>query len=66
MKLSTNELKILKIMKENSEGLTRSDLCEKSNLSSPTIIKSLRVLYGMRKIKIREISQTKLYLFIED
>ncbi len=61
-----NQKVIEKLIKENPEGLTITDLADKSKLARQTISVILARLEGENKILIRPIGQAKLHYWKED
>ncbi len=61
-KIGDNDLdKITYILKNNSEGLTITDIVDKTNLSRSAIRTALSKLEGGNRVSIKKIGMAKVY-----
>jgi DNA-binding transcriptional ArsR family regulator len=58
--------KLVKILKQNSKGLTITELVGKSSLSRSAIIVELAKLEGANKVSVRRAGMAKIYSLIKE
>ncbi|MFC1800700.1 HTH domain-containing protein [Nanoarchaeota archaeon] len=56
---------IIELLKQNSEGMTISDISQECNISRQTVSLVLAELQGGNKIRIRRVAAAKLHYWVE-
>ncbi|MDA3836380.1 MAG: HTH domain-containing protein [Nanoarchaeota archaeon] len=56
-----NEKEVVELLNKNNEGLTITEIVDKSKFSRSTIRTILAKLEGARKVKVKIIGMAKLY-----
>ena len=56
-----NEKEVVELLSKNKEGLTITEIVDKSKFSRSTIRTILAKLEGARKVKVKNIGMAKLY-----
>lgn len=56
---------ILKILKENPDGLTTTAIAEKCKAHRATVIADLRELLALRTVRVQKAGPSKIYHLVE-